>query len=51
MLSPGLDGAPPILQFGTGRFLQAHVDLLVSEAAATPESRIFVSFIKDLSSA
>jgi tagaturonate reductase len=23
----------PILQFGTGRFLQAHVDLLVSEAA------------------
>lgn len=23
---------PPILQFGTGRFLQAHVDLMVSEA-------------------
>ena len=25
----------PILQFGTGRFLQAHVDLFVSEALAT----------------
>jgi tagaturonate reductase len=24
--------APPVLQFGTGRFLQAHVDLFVSEA-------------------
>ncbi|WP_284615001.1 mannitol dehydrogenase family protein [Aquabacterium humicola] len=24
---------PPILQFGTGRFLQAHVDLFVSQAA------------------
>ena len=24
----------PILQFGTGRFLQAHVDLFVSEALA-----------------
>lgn len=38
MLSPGLDGAPPILQFGTGRFLQAHVDLLVSEAAETGDA-------------
>lgn len=27
-------GAPPILQFGTGRFLQAHVALFVSEALA-----------------
>jgi tagaturonate reductase len=28
----GPNGVPPILQFGTGRFLQAHVDLFVSEA-------------------
>ena len=34
LMSPpeGRDGAAPILQFGTGRFLQAHVDLFVSEA-------------------
>lgn len=33
-----VDGAvsvnPPILQFGTGRFLQAHVDLFISQALA-----------------
>jgi len=30
--------APPILQFGTGRFLQAHVDLFVSQALARGEA-------------
>ncbi len=29
---------PPILQFGTGRFLQAHVDLFVHEAAQQGEA-------------
>ena len=39
MLHPKVDAGPdaasgqPILQFGTSRFLQAHVDLFVSEAA------------------
>ena len=33
-----MDVSPPILQFGTGRFLQAHVDLLVSEAAEHGEA-------------
>ena len=28
----------PILQFGTSRFLQAHVDLFVSEAMASGEA-------------
>ncbi|WOB07146.1 mannitol dehydrogenase family protein [Piscinibacter gummiphilus] len=32
MLKPS--AAPPILQFGTSRFLQAHVDLFVSQALA-----------------
>jgi tagaturonate reductase len=33
------DGAPlPILQFGTSRFLQAHVDLFVSEAMDTGQA-------------
>ena len=27
-----LNAAPPILQFGTSRFLQAHADLFISEA-------------------
>lgn len=33
MLSAVADEGHPILQFGTSRFLQAHVDLFVSEAA------------------
>jgi tagaturonate reductase len=37
-LPEGKDSAAPILQFGTGRFLQAHVDLLVSEADATGDA-------------
>ncbi len=38
MLSGAMADAAPILQFGTGRFLQAHVDLLVSEAAETGDA-------------
>ena len=34
----GAAGANPILQFGTSRFLQAHVDLFVSEALARGEA-------------
>jgi tagaturonate reductase len=33
VLSPAAAPGQPILQFGTSRFLQAHVDLFVSEAA------------------
>lgn len=32
------DGGHPILQFGTSRFLQAHVDLFVSEAALSGQA-------------
>ncbi|WP_128002837.1 mannitol dehydrogenase family protein [Piscinibacter defluvii] len=33
-----MTGGPPILQFGTGRFLQAHVDLFVHEALQAGEA-------------
>lgn len=37
--APGQPGGPPpILQFGTGRFLQAHVDLFVSQAMEAGEA-------------
>lgn len=35
---PGVDTNPPILQFGTSRFLQAHVDLFVSQAMAAGQA-------------
>ena len=38
MLSAPVPAGHPILQFGTSRFLQAHVDLFVSEAAARGEA-------------
>jgi tagaturonate reductase len=38
LLPEGKDSAAPILQFGTGRFLQAHVDLFVSEADETGDA-------------
>ena len=38
MLSGTPDVGHPILQFGTSRFLQAHVDLFVSEAARSGEA-------------
>ena len=44
----------PILQFGTSRFLQAHVDLFVREALASPTplgeedaSRTYLAQIRD----
>lgn len=38
MLTGAIISGHPILQFGTGRFLQAHVDLFVSEAAECGEA-------------
>lgn len=38
MLNPATREGQPILQFGTSRFLQAHVDLFVSEAAERGEA-------------
>ena len=38
MLSRQMAAAHPILQFGTGRFLQAHVDLFVSDALRQGEA-------------
>ena len=38
MLSGTPDAGHPILQFGTSRFLQAHVDLFVSEAARSGQA-------------
>jgi tagaturonate reductase len=38
VLSDAMSAGHPILQFGTSRFLQAHVDLFVSEAAERGEA-------------
>ncbi|WP_457421219.1 mannitol dehydrogenase family protein [Roseateles sp. P5_E7] len=38
MLNGAMSAGHPILQFGTSRFLQAHVDLFVSEAAERGEA-------------
>jgi tagaturonate reductase len=40
----------PILQFGTGRFLQAHVDLFVSEAAERGEALGGITVVQSTSS-
>jgi tagaturonate reductase len=41
----------PILQFGTGRFLQAHVDLFVSEAIEKHEALGHITVVQSTSSA
>ena len=40
----------PILQFGTSRFLQAHVDLFVSEALARGEAMGRIAVVRTTSS-
>ena len=40
----------PILQFGTSRFLQAHVDLFVSEALARGEAMGRIAVVQTTSS-
>jgi len=42
--------ALPILQFGTGRFLQAHVDLFVSQALARGEALGGIAVVQTTSS-
>jgi tagaturonate reductase len=46
-----LNGAPPILQFGTGRFLQAHVDLFVSQALADGQALGGIAVVQSTGSA
>ncbi|MEG1115656.1 MAG: mannitol dehydrogenase family protein, partial [Janthinobacterium sp.] len=41
----------PILQFGTSRFLQAHADLFVSEAAKTGEALGHITIVQTTGSA
>jgi tagaturonate reductase len=48
--TPGAPGNP-ILQFGTSRFLQAHVDLFVSEALARGEAVGGITVVQTTSSA
>jgi tagaturonate reductase len=53
MSAPDDDGAvhPPILQFGTSRFLQAHVDLFVAEAAREGRALGRITVVQTTSSA
>lgn len=46
-----MDKASPILQFGTGRFLQAHVDLMVSEALAQGQALGGITVVQTTDSA
>jgi tagaturonate reductase len=43
--------AQPILQFGTGRFLQAHVDLIVAQALARGEALGGIAMVQSTASA
>lgn len=46
-----LTASPPILQFGTGRFLQAHVDLFVSQALARGQALGGIAVVQSTDSA
>ena len=51
MLSQHMTATHPILQFGTGRFLQAHVDLFVSEALHREEALGRITVVQSTASA
>ncbi|WP_342620501.1 mannitol dehydrogenase family protein [Rhodoferax sp. GW822-FHT02A01] len=50
MLSQQMAAAHPILQFGTGRFLQAHVDLFVAEALRQGQALGHVTVVQSTAS-